>query len=385
MGFSIPLKVTVAAIAVPIVVAGARDVSGAHNPVAHRSAAVTPPSVSVVVALSTGGKKNGRGWLDVGSLGGGLRRLTPQPPEGARTIDEHPAWSPDGKSIAFVRSDGRNAVIYTIPREGGSPVAIATFASSAYLPYPNYLPYPVWSADGSKLVFDRFRGVECQRKKAFRLRFTVATIGGGLRDFAALPRPRRGVVLAGESWSPDDAHLLYSILDFYGGPREGHAGEYEDLLYVIDANGHGRRLLARRYVIGYPTWSPDGRRIAYVSDCDAVNGGPAHVIGIDGKQRRALKVNGCALDLAWEPDGSALLVSDPGGLRRIELASGRRKTIARWPSNTGPPDGFLGVSPDGRWLAVMGDDESAPIAVTLIPLTGGASVTYGVRPETPGQ
>src|SRR5919204_2062266 len=305
MGFSIPLKVTVAAIAVPIVGACAGDVSGAHNPVAHRSAAVTPPSASVVVALSTGGLKNGRGWLDVGSLGGGLRRLTPQPPEGAHTIDEHPAWSPDGKSIAFVRSDGRNAVIYTIPREGGSPVAIASFASSAYLPYPNYLPYPVWSADGSKLVFDRFRGVECQPKKPFRLRFTVGTIGGGLRDFAALPRPRRGVLLAGESWSPDDAHLMYSVLK-YGGICEGHVPAYHILLYVIDANGRGRRLLASRYVIGDPTWSPDGRRIAYVSDCDAVTGGPAHVIGIDGKQRRALKVNGCALDLAWEPDGSAL-------------------------------------------------------------------------------
>jgi dipeptidyl aminopeptidase/acylaminoacyl peptidase len=313
----------------------------------------------------------------VGSLGGGLWRLTPQPPEGAQTIDEHPAWSPDGKSIAFVRSDGRNAVVYTIPREGGSPVAIASFASS-----PHYTPGPVWSADASKLVFDRFSGVECQPKRAFRLRFTVATIGGGLRDLAALPRPRRGVWLASESWSPDDAHLRYSVLR-YSGICEGHAGDYDVLLYVIGANGHGRRLLARRFIIWDPTWSPDGRRIAYVSDCDAVSGGPAHVVGIDGKQRRTFKVSGCALDLAWEPDGSALLVSDPGGLRRIELASGRRQTIVRWPSNTGPPDGFLGVSPDGRWLAVY--DESALISVTLIPLTGGASVTYGVRPETPGQ
>jgi Tol biopolymer transport system component len=61
-----------------------------------------------------------------------------------------PAWSPDGKSIAFdLRTDDRRSDIYVIPARGGEPVRVTTDAADDYA--------PTWSRDGLWIYFGSTR------------------------------------------------------------------------------------------------------------------------------------------------------------------------------------------------------------------------------------
>jgi serine/threonine protein kinase len=72
-----------------------------------------------------------------------------KPAEGGEAIqltmslhnEDHPAWSPDGRKIAF-SSDRENGGIYLIPSEGGTPIGVTSFGT-----------HPSWSPDSETLVF----------------------------------------------------------------------------------------------------------------------------------------------------------------------------------------------------------------------------------------
>lgn len=59
--------------------------------------------------------------------------------------DGQPTWSPDGKSIAFVRADGEKSQIWLLPMNGGEAHAITKEEYGAR--------GPVWSPDGKKILF----------------------------------------------------------------------------------------------------------------------------------------------------------------------------------------------------------------------------------------
>jgi TolB protein len=62
------------------------------------------------------------------------------------THDYYPAYSPDGKTIAYRGSDGQ---IYSVPSSGGTPTKI-TNDSTTDKSYPEYSP------DGSKITYSAY-------------------------------------------------------------------------------------------------------------------------------------------------------------------------------------------------------------------------------------
>src|SRR3954451_24574055 len=105
------------------------------------AAAASPDRQSIAIDLLGGI------WI-LPFSGGDARRITPQLLEARQ-----PAWSPDGRSIAFQGYDDGAWHIYVIPREGGDAKAITTgdFDDRE----------PAWSHDGSRIAFssDRYGGI----------------------------------------------------------------------------------------------------------------------------------------------------------------------------------------------------------------------------------
>lgn len=89
-------------------------------------------------------------WLQ--SRGGGKpKRLTANAPGDIVSVELTPAWSPDGRSIAYTTwSDEEGGHVWRIPAAGGQPRRLTQQAGE----YVN----PVWSADGNDIVFTRGSG-----------------------------------------------------------------------------------------------------------------------------------------------------------------------------------------------------------------------------------
>jgi CHAT domain-containing protein len=175
----------------------------------------------------------------------------------------------------------------------------------------------------------------------------------------AMNQPRR--------WTADPSH-----------EREPDVSPDEQwMVYVSDAEGNDDlylmslppalpsppRLLADTPAReGCPRFSPDGRRIAYVSTLDDAFGDIWIVETRSGKTRRLTDRATRDSDPAWMPGGDALVVSCAAGessptLHRLDVKSGRLEPLASGPGTQ--PD----VSPDGTLIAYIttSNDDERPV------------------------
>jgi Tol biopolymer transport system component len=117
-------------------------------------------------------------------------------------------------------------------------------------------------------------------------------------------------------------------------------------LYVVNADGSGREKLAT-FASGDPSWSPDGRTIAFTSLRD--HNAEVYVMNADGSGLRNLTRNP-ASDSApvWSPDGRKIVF---GRNRKIYVVnadgSGGPRKLKRYPAS----NSALAWSPDGRKIA----------------------------------
>jgi Tol biopolymer transport system component len=230
----------------------------------------------------------------VGADGRGLRRVM-RDPEGAFHLE--PTWSPDGRRIAYTRSEASSvappASVNVVGADGSGRRDLTPGAMSVQ---------PDWSPDGRRIAFMSVVDVETGKISV------MDADGSGARQLAGTPtsdsEPR---------WSPDGRRIAVSA---YGG-----AGN--DDVAVIDARtGRFRRLTRAPAYEHSPAWSPDGRRIAYVKD------GAVHVMRADGSGDRAVTRSGEDSAPAWSPDGRRLSWVRDGNLF-VALADGSGAACVR--------------------------------------------------------
>jgi len=146
-----------------------------------------------------------------------------------------PAWSPDGRQLAYVSFESQKAVVWVQDVSSGARRSLANFRGSNSA--------PAWSPDGRQLA------LTLSREGGSQL-FLMASEGGTPRRLT-----QSNAIDTEAAWSPDGKSIVF-VSDRGGGPQ----------VYRIAASGSEpqRLTFSGSYNIS-PALSPDGKAMAYVS------------------------------------------------------------------------------------------------------------------------
>jgi tricorn protease len=170
--------------------------------------------------------------------------------------------------------------------------------------------------------------------------------------------------------SPTGARALFGARgDIYTAPAK--EGEVRNL---TDSQG------VREFA---PTWSPDGRSVAYLSDRSGEY--EVYVRPSDGTgAERRVTTDGdiWRYPVAWSPDSTMLAYGDrKQRLRYVNVATGQTTDVDR---STHNDITYYSWSPDSRWLAYtkLGDNQFSEIWVYSIPDKRAQKLTGGMTSDT---
>jgi Tol biopolymer transport system component len=280
-----------------------------------------------IVFVESAEGRGGAGWAEtivsVREDGTDRRALT-RPTSGSADFD--PAWSPDGRRIAYVHSSGREvghhtagSEIWLMDADGGRKRRLtrnSVFDGS-----------PTWSPDSRRILFVRGRLLVGPGQRQAADLWVMNGDGTGQR------RLRRTAELELEpAWAPRGDLIAYVIVPPRACRSQRCSVGLQRDLWVANADGG----LARPAGVGgdlrptAPTWSPDAARLAVATTRGIVT------LSADGTGVRVL---GGGADPAYAPDGSLLVVAEQWGLTRfLGLAllglDGRARALTRDPAPT---------------------------------------------------
>ena len=154
------------------------------------------------------------------------------------------------------------------------------------------------------------------------------------------------------TWSPDGRRIAF-VAGCGGG------GRFD--LCVMDADGANIRTIVTGVELDAPTWSPDGRHLAFTRSRDGGSKADVHVVGTEGTDERVLVED--AQRAAWSPDGTRVaVVSGREGTDKIYLVNPDGGGLRRL--TDGPKDQYPAWSPDGQRITFSSARSQKPEFVT---------------------
>ncbi len=181
-------------------------------------------------------------------------------------LNSAPAWSPDGSRLALSLSRDGNPEIYVLHLASGSLQRLTA--------NPAIDTEPAWAPDGNSLVFTSDRG---GRPQIYRLSAT----GGDAQRVSF-----SGNYNARASYSPDGTRLVM----INGGDQGFRIG-------VLDLRNGQMNILSQTSMDESPSFAPNGSLVIYTS------GQHLQAVSVDGRVRQRLAVTGDAeiREPSWSP------------------------------------------------------------------------------------
>jgi DNA-binding beta-propeller fold protein YncE len=227
------------------------------------------------IAFSSQGAEGDMEIYVMGADGSNLKQLT----EG-RGSSYLPAWSPDGSRIAFVSNRAGNDEIYVMDADGSDQVRLTDDADEDLS--------PAWSPDETRVAFHSNRTGNNEI-------FVMSAGGTDVRNLT-------DASTSGEfdpAWSPDGTRIAFAS-DRDGNPE----------IYLMDVGGSGVTKLTDDPSHDWnPVWAPDGSRIAFESDRDGAVA--VYTMEIDGTSVARLTDAAEACCPSWQPVLTSAIAPTP--------------------------------------------------------------------------
>ena len=303
--------------------------------------------------------------------------------------DGTPRFSPDGKTLAFIR----DSQIHLLPLAGGEAKMLTSFSTG--------ITDPVWSRDGKAFVFSSDVYPECGADDACNEKLEkrwsegktnahmadallyrhwtawrdgkvthtfLVDLEGKVRDLTPGDRDFPPFSLGGPSqyaFSPDGTELA-----LVSNPDKDLASSTNSDLYLIRLQGDAkpRNVTASNPAYdGSPKYSPDGRFIAYRMQKTAGYESDLMRLAIYDRKAGTSRVlteefRNMVDDFAWSPDSKAIyFAAQVGGrnpIQRIDVASGKITKLFE----AATIDDFE-VAADGRSVVYIGRSVGAPAEI----------------------
>ena len=238
--------------------------------------------------------------------GSSLTQLTNDP-----NADTHPAWSPDGKELAFVSDRAGCNHIFVMDAAGGDPVQ-KTFDLCNDM--------PIWLPDGTQIAF---RTTDSQGLWWWR----ITNLENN--EITQFSEPLYDFFFQTPAWSPDGEEIAYMSL-----VEQVKRNDGSSQIHIKNVDGtEDTALTSNIWANINPIWSPDGQKIAFLSE----QGGEYNIFSLyimdkDGKNVKKLsndKYTETAL-FSWSPDARQIAISDKkiGHIYIIDIYTGNARELS---------------------------------------------------------
>jgi Tol biopolymer transport system component/DNA-binding winged helix-turn-helix (wHTH) protein len=241
-------------------------------------------------------------------------------------FEADPAFSPDGKQIAFISERDGNYEIYVMDMDGKNVKRLTD--------HPSAESHPVFSPDGTQIAFTSDR--EAENADVYLMN---ADGSGGVKRLTTWSSQE---TVEPGCWSPDGTEIA-----FYS----DHDGKTDDI-YVVSAEiFRPQKILAEaEQQLGFPSYSPDGKQILYQAELKN-KGGELRIFNLESQRNRTLlKTENPDLGPSFSADGNSILLQN-------KLASNTEICVVKADgtgltnlSNNAARDISPAFSPDGKQI-----------------------------------